>query len=894
MSSGSSSSVRPSPLIQLLKEVPGYANSTQHTAVRTRRQPTLSSSSSTRGRLRNLREEGQSETPVEQLSSAATSNLVGRRRQTSSSLSATFIGAKPATSTPRTSTAPTPQRRQAVRSHAQKLPDVVALEQRASSPYNTLRVNKAKRAISTQRYPNTSNIKLPSTSLSSYNHLPEIKRPSLSSELRRRVLVNASITRMMPELAAATPNRRGERSSSNQQQQQRIGKSPVNAVGSRGSSRTRKPRVRLPLQEKEADSQNLTMLVKGMCHTMEESMVREKLKQFLQHEAQEEDEKKRIEKDLGKKKSSNKPPLEEKKSIPPEADFSMTGASTRVLRQHLTSGKISHKKEVLERAYGWESRFLDESDIEEQVGRTAPIHELDDESAIVPIGESVTSSERGIENIRGAGSVPSKSTGTNSADSKMVRLTSGNDWVDVDGPQNPEEDTIIERNGIVRKGAVKVFQLDPSKMPLTPIAKPKRQPPPGSNKTSSRMLSNLSTTTLLPSSPPLSKPPPQQPLSATEPASQTAKACGPKRTFQRFDTVQGWLDHQNVQNRQERHVQIVHPPKLEKSADPQTPRPNQSSGKLGHLNTPLTPSTVLFEKKYTLSLAHLPYIKHTLKSNGRGIKGGTITISPRTDNDPLGYIHLDLKGKRYIYTIVPGGKGTPKTGRRTLIILHPRNSGTSDVDRTYEISELPVKHLSVLKLANKFLGIVRRGTVIQRIEGQPGHGSASVIPAASCRNLEKWEWYRGEAFADGRFEFTVVPRGGFASGQSEYIDGETDRSVMSVGGMVRIVFSNDGANSKATTDGVIPRFNVGTGHGGKFKRVYAEINRAPTFSPSQSSIRPDLVWEGWIELGYSSNGAIANVSGGETDRPEVCGGFAEEVDWARRAWIECRRLNKGV
>ena len=327
-----------------------------------------------------------------------------------------------------------------------------------------------------------------------------------------------------------------------------------------------------------------------------------------------------------------------------------------------------------------------------------------------------------------------------------------------------------------------------------------------------------------------------------------------------------------------------------------------------------------------------------------------MTISPPTGEDQLGYIHLDLRGKRDLYTIVPGsGAGNGESGKYsyTVVIVHPRQGSTDEDnnltestrarENVYSLSELPQKHLRVVAFASKFIGIVRRGTVVVRIEGlnsPNGSGSGGVrgrnVQLGQMGKRSRWEWYRAEVYADGKFVFMVVPRGGVLGSrgrsrpQSQDDDSgggvregeEEEGTVMLGGGVVKITFSTtasaigveigggsgSGAGSgrgsaSASASGGIPRFIGGNGKGiasSKLKKVYMEITRTLVAGEMSKPTGVDVVWAGVVEFGPGSapdgNVVGAGAGAGAADMGEVCAGFAAEVDWARRMWIECRKV----
>ena len=331
-----------------------------------------------------------------------------------------------------------------------------------------------------------------------------------------------------------------------------------------------------------------------------------------------------------------------------------------------------------------------------------------------------------------------------------------------------------------------------------------------------------------------------------------------------------------------------------------------------------------------------------------------VTISPPTGEDQLGYIHLDLWGRRDLYTIIPGsgaGPGSGSGGNResakytyTMIIVHPRQQ-SSDEDNTrqstrsmesvYSLSELPQKHLGVVAFASKFIGIVQRGTVVVRIEGlnSPsgnwnGNGSGSGSGSGRWKNVQlgqlgqigkrsKWEWYRAEVYADRRFVFMIVPRGGVIGSRGrlrpqslddsevgEEDEGEEDEdedgAVMLGGGVVKITFSaitsalpGGGEIWSGSPNGVIPRFIGGNGKGiasSKLKKVHVEITRTLVAGEMSKPTGVDVVWVGMVELGPGSAPDGNICAGADVGVGGRCAGFAVEVDWARRMWIECRKV----
>ena len=92
---------------------------------------------------------------------------------------------------------------------------------------------------------------------------------------------------------------------------------------------------------------------------------------------------------------------------------------------------------------------------------------------------------------------------------------------------------------------------------------------------------------------------------------------------------------------------------------------------------------------------------------------------------------------------------------------------------------------------------------------------------------------------------------------------------------------------------MIPRLIGGNGKGimnSKLRKVYVEITRTLVAGEMWKPTGVDVVWAGVVELGPGSAPDGNVVGAGGTDMGEVCAGFAAEVDWARRMWIECRKI----
>lgn len=402
-------------------------------------------------------------------------------------------------------------------------------------------------------------------------------------------------------------------------------------------------------------------------------------------------------------------------------------------------------------------------------------------------------------------------------------------------------------------------------------------------------------------------------LDAQIPSSSRTNVFTAKRSLQRFDRVEDWLKHQHDNNQE--HSSVEAPNISTQTVRPATPKPTVSRLPHKAITNQRTLSFVSFERRYPLSLIDLPYLIHNLKARG-GRGGGAVTVSPPTDSDPLGYIHLDLKRKRYLYTIVPSSQSRKvDTGKYTMVIVRPRLwKGKHEEDRgktadstkffgeqVYRLSELPAKHFSIVKFASKFIDIMRRETVVVRIEGL-NSGSMACRPSSEpYSSSSRWEWYRAEIYADGRFEFTIIPRGGvLGSNVIAEKEGLSTDEIILTGGVLRIIFTTSSMRSFSDTAS-IPRF-IGSGSkkpsNAKLKRVHVKITRSIEASPSSFSSKAITVWTGPVELGSGSTHSAAvaldearvgcdlSAEGDDT----VCAGLAVEVDWARRAWINCRKL----
>ncbi|KAG0639408.1 hypothetical protein HOY80DRAFT_886334 [Tuber brumale] len=162
---------------------------------------------------------------------------------------------------------------------------------------------------------------------------------------------------------------------------------------------------------------------------------------------------------------------------------------------------------------------------------------------------------------------------------------------------------------------------------------------------------------------------------------------------------------------------------------PPGPRPKQASRPSGVLAHPraLTPPSSAFAQKYTFTLNHLPQLTHHSKS-------AIISVHPPT------HIHLQLRnlqelrgGGQYSYTIPSGS-----------LPITVRNTTTSN-QQTFEIEDLPLKHLHAVRYARRFVDALKKRTVVAKVEVRSGGV------------------WTGRMFGDGKFE-VIDPTGKFAGG----------------------------------------------------------------------------------------------------------------------------------
>ncbi|PUU82570.1 hypothetical protein B9Z19DRAFT_1074727 [Tuber borchii] len=162
---------------------------------------------------------------------------------------------------------------------------------------------------------------------------------------------------------------------------------------------------------------------------------------------------------------------------------------------------------------------------------------------------------------------------------------------------------------------------------------------------------------------------------------------------------------------------------------PPTPLPPQASrpGGASTYTRASKPTSSAFAQKYTFTLHHLPQLTHHSKS-------AIISVHPPT------HIYLQLRnlqelrgGGQYSYTIP--SSSLPITVRNT----------TTSNQQTFEIEDLPLKHLHAVRYARRFVDALRRRTVIAKVEVRSGGV------------------WTGRMFGDGKFE-VIDPAGKIAGG----------------------------------------------------------------------------------------------------------------------------------
>ena len=217
-------------------------------------------------------------------------------------------------------------------------------------------------------------------------HLPSIKRPNLSDELRRQVLVNASTVLNEHERRQRGQERRVRSPA-------RISSRTMRAGHSSRSLRVggKAPKVTA------AGTGELTRVVKGLCHTEEEPTKVERVLEpgdnMVIHNGNIE---------LQEPSGSGRTPPSTTTNL---NDTRTTGAETRDLRRQFAYQKISYKREALERAFGWHSQIIDDL---EQVVRPSLETGNREETAPAPIGENVSGSEKFVGAVKVQGSIGSK------------------------------------------------------------------------------------------------------------------------------------------------------------------------------------------------------------------------------------------------------------------------------------------------------------------------------------------------------------------------------------------------------------------------------------------------------------------------------------------------------
>lgn len=232
-------------------------------------------------------------------------------------------------------------------------------------------------------------------------HLSSIRRPKLSDELRRQVLVNAS-----------TVLKEHERL---QRSQERRVRSParISSRTMRAGQNARSLRVKGKVPKVTAtETGELTRIVKGLCYTEEEPVVRAKVERLL------ESEKKLNLRDNIVVNKGDIELLEPSASgqTPPSTttnlnDTHTTGAETWGLRRQFAHQEISYKREALERAFGWHSQIIDNLEaLEEQVVCSPVETGSREEAAPAPMGENVSGGEKFIGAVKVQGSIHSKSS----------------------------------------------------------------------------------------------------------------------------------------------------------------------------------------------------------------------------------------------------------------------------------------------------------------------------------------------------------------------------------------------------------------------------------------------------------------------------------------------------
>lgn len=171
------------------------------------------------------------------------------------------------------------------------------------------------------------------------------------------------------------------------------------------------------------------------------------------------------------------------------------------------------------------------------------------------------------------------------------------------------------------------------------------------------------------------------------------------------------------------HTRPHRQPPPRSSPEPRQRAPHQSPPLSPH-NRHTTPSSSI-ASKYAFTLPHLPALTHHSRT-------AIVTLTPTTRSS-TGALTLQL---RNLAERKGGGAHTYHIPIHGLPITITEN--TTGATTTYAIEDLPLKHLPAVRYARHFVDVVKRGTVVGRVEVREKYSAGEV-------------WV-GRRWGDGRFE----------------------------------------------------------------------------------------------------------------------------------------------
>lgn len=172
------------------------------------------------------------------------------------------------------------------------------------------------------------------------------------------------------------------------------------------------------------------------------------------------------------------------------------------------------------------------------------------------------------------------------------------------------------------------------------------------------------------------------------------------------------------------HPQSRRQPPPRPPPDPRTHASPPASPHQRH-TTPASSSSSSIASKYAFTLPHLPPLTHHSRT-------AIVTLTPTTRSSP-GALTLQL---RNLAERKGGGTHTYHVPIHGLPITITENA--TGATTTYAVEDLPLKHLTAVRYARHFVDVVKRGTIVGRVEVREKYGAGKV-------------WI-GRRWGDGRFE----------------------------------------------------------------------------------------------------------------------------------------------